>query len=233
MTDAYRDAALPALAKEPFPERELPPCFQLEAGRAEPWPLCAGVLFFCNENTRAECFRRQLFGDASRSIVDGLGDRGIMDWRKVKLFLLDVSQNTLVGVLRALGPAAKDIEPEAWHSRYPYQIRCEPLLLGEELPVLLRDAYRPLEQVHSSMRTNEEGLASYDLILTTVPSQTQRSHLERGNNYAQWLSLDQVNALVAMFGRRQVRVAAHRQLGTPNPDGECARQRLMTKARNL
>lgn len=204
---AARREALPATVQEPFPERELPPRFHLEAGRRDPWHLCAGVLFYCDEKTRAECFQRQLLGDESKSILEGLGSNGIVDWKEVRLFLLDTSQNALVGVLKATGPAAENVEPEAWSKQYPFQIKCEPDPLGHELPSLLRGAYRPLEQVRSS--------AYFDLILS---NEGEHQHSVHGKKYARWLSRDQVNALVAMFGRRQVRVAAHVQLGTPHPD---------------
>lgn len=72
----------------------------------------------CTDRTEKECIDRGLFGDREwrfqylKSIKKG--DLG---------FLINVSKNQLIGIFIAEGPAAINIQPDAWNSHFPAQVK--------------------------------------------------------------------------------------------------------------
>lgn len=78
----------------------------------------AGHIFACTSKSERECFDRMLFA-ASRIY----GENVLKIKKGDLLFLLNLDTDTLYGTFRAKSAGAKDIVPEAWKGRYPYQVR--------------------------------------------------------------------------------------------------------------
>jgi len=79
-------------------------------------PACFFML--CTNDTEKECLEKKLFGDREwcfrflKSIKKG--DLG---------FLLNVSQDQLLGIFMAEGPAQLRIDPDAWNGEFPAQVK--------------------------------------------------------------------------------------------------------------
>src|ERR671925_258321 len=77
-----------------------------------------GYIFACTSKSEKECFDRMLF---ATSRVYG---EGVLKIKKGDmLFLINLDTDTLHGTFRAKSAGAKDIVPNAWKGRYPYQVQ--------------------------------------------------------------------------------------------------------------
>ncbi len=78
----------------------------------------SGHIFACTRKSEKECFDRMLF---ATSRVYG---ESVLKIRKDDLlFLLNLENDILYGTFRAKADGAKNIVPEAWKGRYPYQVQ--------------------------------------------------------------------------------------------------------------
>jgi DNA modification methylase len=78
----------------------------------------AGHIFACTHKSEQECFDRMLF--ATNHVY---GENVLKIKKGDLLFLLNVDTDILYGTFLATSDGAKDIVPEAWEGRYPYQVR--------------------------------------------------------------------------------------------------------------
>lgn len=88
-----------------------------------------GFIFTCSNQTRKECFERELFG-----MREKFKDRVLQVREGDQLFLLNTSQDELVGIYQATCNGGKDIESEAWNGEFPWQVRFS--VLKEYKPLL-------------------------------------------------------------------------------------------------
>lgn len=78
----------------------------------------SGHIFACTRKSEKECFDRMLFATSRVYGEDVLKIR-----KDDLLFLLNLETDTLYGTFRAKSDGAKNIVPEAWKGRYPYQVQ--------------------------------------------------------------------------------------------------------------
>ena len=76
-----------------------------------------GQIFACTRKSEQECFDRMLF--ATSRVY---GENVLKIRRGDLLFLLNLDTDTLYGTFLAHSQGAKNIVPEAWKGRYPYQV---------------------------------------------------------------------------------------------------------------
>jgi DNA modification methylase len=77
-----------------------------------------GHIFACTRKSEQECFDRMLFA------TNHVYGEDVLKIRKGDLlFLLNVDTDMLYGTFLAASDGAKNIVPEAWKGRYPYQVR--------------------------------------------------------------------------------------------------------------
>jgi DNA modification methylase len=77
-----------------------------------------GYILACTNKSEKECFDRMLFA------TNRLYGENVLKIRKGDmLFLLNLDTDTLYGTFRAAANGAKDLVPEAWKGRYPYQVQ--------------------------------------------------------------------------------------------------------------
>lgn len=77
-----------------------------------------GHIFACTSKSEQECFDRMLF--ATNRVY---GESVLKIKKGDLLFLLNLDTDTLYGTFLATSDGAKNIVPEAWGGRYPYQVR--------------------------------------------------------------------------------------------------------------
>jgi DNA modification methylase len=78
----------------------------------------SGHIFACTNKSEKECFDRMLF--ATSRVY---GESVLKIKKDDLLFLLNLDTDTLYGTFSAKSAGAKDMVPEAWKGRYPYQVR--------------------------------------------------------------------------------------------------------------
>jgi DNA modification methylase len=79
-----------------------------------------GFILACTAKTEKECFDRMLF--ASNNIY---GESVLQVKKDDLLFLLNIDSDTLYGAFRAKSNGTKNLIPEAWKGKYPYQVQVQ------------------------------------------------------------------------------------------------------------
>jgi DNA modification methylase len=77
-----------------------------------------GHIFACTSKTEKECFDRMLFGTGRL-----YGENASRVKKGDALFLLNLDSDVMHGPFAAGSDGRKDIAPDAWKGRYPYQVR--------------------------------------------------------------------------------------------------------------
>ncbi len=79
-------------------------------------------IFVSTDKTESECFQRRLFSTNKLHADDVMATKA-----GDLLFLFNVNSNVLHGIFRAKTDGRKNIVPEAWKGKYPYQVEVEQL----------------------------------------------------------------------------------------------------------
>ncbi|XP_074295078.1 uncharacterized protein LOC141622949 [Silene latifolia] len=87
-----------------------------------------GMIFMCNSETKKDCYKYKVFGlpAAKKDIVSKI-------YKGMRLFLFDIDLKMLYGIYKAAGPGSYNVEPRAFKSQYPSQVRFT--ILEDCLPV--------------------------------------------------------------------------------------------------
>ena len=105
-----------------------------------------GYIFACTNKSERECFDRMLF--ATSHVY---GENVLKIKKGHVLFLLNIDRDRLYGTFLARSDGAKDIVPEAWGGRYPYQVQ-----------VILNGKIRSIEGAKKILST--AGIGWHDLL---------------------------------------------------------------------
>lgn len=125
-----------------------------------------GHVFACTNSTEEESFKRLLFG------TNKVYAPGAMKVKKGDfLFLLNLDSDLLHGIFRAVSDAQVNLEPEAWHGRYPYQVRVEPV--GEV--VSLKNAKKLMKELRIRRSTPMGRKTTTRLLELYRPQNTSRN----------------------------------------------------------
>lgn len=82
--------------------------------------LVRGYVFVCTNDTESECLKDALFGSGK-----AYGSAVLRIKKGDVLFLHNLDKDVLYGVYRAASDGSVGIQPEAWHGKYPYQVKIE------------------------------------------------------------------------------------------------------------
>ncbi|KAE8039066.1 hypothetical protein FH972_011514 [Carpinus fangiana] len=87
-----------------------------------------GIIFMCSSKTKKDCYRYKVLGlpASKKEIV-------LKIYNGMKLFLFDFDLKLMYGIYKAAGPGSYDIEPKAFKSEFPAQVRFT--VLEDCLPV--------------------------------------------------------------------------------------------------
>lgn len=77
-----------------------------------------GMIFMCSSKTKQDCYRYHVLGlpAGKRTIVEKI-------YKGMRLFLYDVDLKLLHGIYKAAGRGGYNIEPKAFNSKFPSQVR--------------------------------------------------------------------------------------------------------------
>ncbi|KAL9235311.1 hypothetical protein vseg_010077 [Gypsophila vaccaria] len=87
-----------------------------------------GMIFMCSSETKKDCYRYKVFG-----LPAGKKDIVSKIYKGMRLFLFDVDLKMLYGIYKAAGPGSSNIEPRAFKSKFPSQVRFS--VLEDCLPI--------------------------------------------------------------------------------------------------
>ncbi|KAK9734812.1 hypothetical protein RND81_04G164800 [Saponaria officinalis] len=100
-----------------------------------------GMIFMCSSETKKDCYKYQVFG-----LPAGKKDIVSKIYKGMRLFLFDVDLKMLYGIYKAAGPGSSNIEPRAFKSKFPSQVRfsvledCLPIA-EEKFKKIIKDNY--------------------------------------------------------------------------------------------
>jgi DNA modification methylase len=97
-----------------------------------------GFIFACTDKTEKECFDRMIFS------TNKLYSDEVLQIKKGDyLFLYNIDKDVLYGIFRAVSDGGKNIEPDAWGGKYPYQV----ILEKNENSIILKEARKILDKM--------------------------------------------------------------------------------------
>jgi DNA modification methylase len=97
-----------------------------------------GFIFACTDKTEKECFDRMIFS------TNKLYSDEVLQIKKGDyLFLYNIDKDVLYGIFKAVSDGGKNIEPDAWGGKYPYQVIVE----KNENSITLKEARKILDKM--------------------------------------------------------------------------------------
>lgn len=109
-----------------------------------------GMVFMCSSKTKTDCFRYKILG-----LPANKKDQVARIYKGMRLFLFDVDLRLMYGIFKAAGPGGYNIEPKAFKSEFPSQVRFT--LLEDCLPVA-EEKFRDVLKENYYTRNKFEGL---------------------------------------------------------------------------
>ncbi|KAJ8439869.1 hypothetical protein Cgig2_003935 [Carnegiea gigantea] len=114
-----------------------------------------GMIFMCSSETKKDCYRYKVLGlpASKKDIVSKI-------YKGMRLFLFDVDLRMMYGIYKATGPGGYNIEPRAFRSQFPSQVRftilndCLPLA-EETFKKVIKDNYYTKNKFNCQL-TNEQ-----------------------------------------------------------------------------
>ncbi|GMP49350.1 hypothetical protein CsSME_00016363 [Camellia sinensis var. sinensis] len=100
-----------------------------------------GMVFMCSSKTKKDCYHYKVLGlpASKRDVVQKV-------YKGMRLFLFDFDLRLMYGIYKAAGPGGYNIEPKAFQSAFPSQVRftvledCNPLA-EEKFKKVIKDNY--------------------------------------------------------------------------------------------
>ncbi|KAF6137804.1 hypothetical protein GIB67_040512 [Kingdonia uniflora] len=112
-----------------------------------------GMIFMCNSKTKQDCYRYKVLGlpASKKELVTKI-------YQGMRLFLYDTDLKLLYGIYKASEPGGYNIEPKAFNSAFPSQVRFK--VFEDCLPL-------PEEKFKAAIEDNYFGRSKFDCKLKT------------------------------------------------------------------
>ncbi|KAL9170997.1 hypothetical protein ABFS82_04G181700 [Erythranthe guttata] len=112
-----------------------------------------GMIFICSSKTKNDCYQYRVLGlpESKKDIVENI-------YTGMRLFLYDVDLKLMYGIYKAAGPGGYNIEPKAFKSQFPSQVRFT--VLDDCLPL-------PEEKFKKVMKENYYTKTKFDCQLNS------------------------------------------------------------------
>ncbi|GMH12273.1 hypothetical protein Nepgr_014114 [Nepenthes gracilis] len=114
-----------------------------------------GMIFMCSSKTKQDCYRYKVMGlPASKK------DMVLKVYKGMRIFLFDFDLRLLYGIYKAAGPGGYNIEPRAFKSEFPSQVRfsvledCFPLA-EEKFKTIIKDNYYGKNKFHCELSSEQ------------------------------------------------------------------------------
>lgn len=114
-----------------------------------------GMIFMCSSKTKTDCFRYKVLG-----LPAGKKDQVQKIYKGMRLFLFDVDLRLMYGIFKAAAPGGYNIEPKAFQSAFPSQVRftvmkdCLPLA-EEKFKKVLKENYYTRNKFNSQLTSEQ------------------------------------------------------------------------------
>ncbi|KAK1426798.1 hypothetical protein QVD17_15478 [Tagetes erecta] len=109
-----------------------------------------GMVFMCSSKTKTDCFRYKVLG-----LPESKKDQVLKIYKGMRLFLFDADLRLMYGIFKAVGPGGYNIEPKAFKSELPSQVRFT--VLDDCLP-LAEEKFKGILKENYYSRNKFEGL---------------------------------------------------------------------------
>ncbi|KAH6828367.1 hypothetical protein C2S53_014143 [Perilla frutescens var. hirtella] len=100
-----------------------------------------GMIFMCSSETKKDCYQYRVLGlpGSKKDIVEKI-------YTGMRLFLYDVDLKLMYGIYKAAGPGGYNIEPKAFKSQFPSQVRFKVMenfspLAEEKFKIVIKENY--------------------------------------------------------------------------------------------
>ncbi|RAL46158.1 hypothetical protein DM860_006312 [Cuscuta australis] len=101
-----------------------------------------GLIFMCNSETKKDCYKYNILGlpSSKREVVENI-------YKGMRLFLYDVDLKLMYGIYKAAARGGFNVEPKAFKSKFPSQVRfriledCNPLAEEKFKNVIKKNYY--------------------------------------------------------------------------------------------
>ncbi|XP_077239006.1 uncharacterized protein LOC143880129 [Tasmannia lanceolata] len=131
-----------------------------------------GLIFMCNALTKKDCYRYKVLG-----LPANKKEMVAKVYKGMRLFLFDVDLRLMYGIYKAAGPGGYNIEPKAFKTGFPSQVRFT--AVHDCLPL-------PEEKFKAAIKDNYYGKNKFDCLLNSQQVKNlcklfqARSNPERG-----------------------------------------------------
>lgn len=115
-----------------------------------------GMVFMCTSKTKTDCFRYKVLG-----LPGNKKDQVAKIYKGMRLFLFDVDLRLMYGIFKAAGPGGYNLEPKAFKSDFPSQVRFT--VLDDCLP-LAEENFKGVLKENYYSRNKFEGLLKADQV---------------------------------------------------------------------
>nr|XP_027101500.1 uncharacterized protein LOC113722293 [Coffea arabica] len=148
-----------------------------------------GMIFMCSSKTKRDCYRYKVLGLPAnkRDIVEKV-------YKGMRLFLYDVDLKLMYGIYKAAGPGGYNIEPKAFKSQFPSQVR---FIVMEDCIPLAEDKFKKVIKENYFTRTKfdcqlkSEQVRKLCKLFVAVSKRPRSQGLDRGFKEKTYASIGQ------------------------------------------
>ncbi|KAL4571069.1 hypothetical protein LXL04_017819 [Taraxacum kok-saghyz] len=144
-----------------------------------------GMVFMCSSKTKSDCFKYKILG-----LPAGKKDDVAKIYKGMRLFLFDVDLKLMYGIFKAAGEGGYNIEPKAFKSAFPSQVRftvmedCLPLA-EETFRKIIKENYYTRNKFNCQLNSHQVKKLCKVFVARKInpsPKMSIKSHHQSGSN---------------------------------------------------